>query len=93
MTRNLVLAIIGCILMAFALAAICHLAFADILPYAAGEDDASSWRRQIAFLITASAWLSAELAGLIAIVLAARMLNRPTDSSPARVLVKRKAKN
>ncbi|WP_298252887.1 hypothetical protein, partial [Bradyrhizobium sp.] len=37
-------------------AMICHLAFPDIAPYTAGEDDASSWRRQIAFLITASAW-------------------------------------
>ena len=76
MTRQLVLIILGFVLLSFVLAAICHLAFPDILPYAAGEDDASSWRRQVAFLITASAWLSAEVAGMFAIVLAARLWKR-----------------
>lgn len=92
-TRNLVLIIIGCILLAFALATICHWAFPDIAPYTAGEDDASSWRRQIAFLITASAWLSAEFAGILLIVLAVRVWNRPAESSQARVLVTRKTKH
>ena len=90
MTRNLVLTIIGCILLSFALATICHLAFPDIVPYAVGEDEASSWRRQIAFLITASAWLSAEVAGLFAIVLVARLWNQPTDASLARAVRTRK---
>jgi len=85
MTRNLVLTIIGCILLALGLAMICHLVFPDILPYAAGEDDVSSWRRQIAFFTTASAWLSVELAGIFAIVLVARLWNRLTRNSPARI--------
>jgi CBS domain containing-hemolysin-like protein len=89
MTRNLVLTIIGCVLLSFVLATICHLAFPDILPYAAGEDDASSWQGQTAFLITASAWLSAEVAGLFAIVLVTRLWNRST----ARGLVARKTSN
>ena len=55
MIRNLVLTIIGCVLLSFVLAAICHLVFPDIVPYTAGEDEATSWRRQMAFLITASA--------------------------------------
>jgi len=76
MNRNLVLMIVGCVLLAFALATICHLAFPDIAPYATGEDEVSSWRRQIAFLITACAWLSGEVAGLFAIVLAARLWDR-----------------
>jgi len=76
MTRNLVLVILGCVLLSFVLATICHLAFPDILPYAAGEDGASSWRREIAFLITATAWLSAEFAGILVIVLAARLWKR-----------------
>lgn len=93
MTRTLVLTIIGCALLALALATICHWAFSDIVPYTAGEDDASSWRRQIAFLITASAWLSAEFAGILAIVLAARVWNRSAESSRAGALVTRKTKN
>jgi CBS domain containing-hemolysin-like protein len=76
MTRKLVLVILACVLLSFVLATICHLAFPDILPYAAGEDDASSWRREIAFLITATAWLSAEFAGILLIVLAARLWKR-----------------
>jgi hypothetical protein len=76
MTRKLVLIILGCVLLSFVLATICHLAFPYIIPYTAGEDDASSWRRQIAFPITASAWLSAEVAGLFAIVLASRLWKR-----------------
>jgi len=76
MTRNLVLIILACVLLSFALATVCHLAFPDILPYAVGEDEASSWRRQIAFLITATAFLSAEVAGIFTIVLAARLWKR-----------------
>ena len=76
MTRNLVLVILACVLLSFVLATICHLAFPDILPYAAGEDDASSWRREIAFLVTATALLSAEFGGIVAIVLAARLWKR-----------------
>ena len=82
MIRNLVLTIIGCALLAFVLTAICHWTFPDIVPYTAGEDDASSWRRQIAFLMTASAWLSAEVGALLAIVLAARVWNRSAEGTP-----------
>jgi CBS domain containing-hemolysin-like protein len=91
MTRNLVLTIIGCVLLSFVLATVCHLAFPDIVPYTAGEDEASSWRREIAFLITASAWLSAEVAGLFAIVLVARLRNPSADASPKRAVITRKA--
>jgi CBS domain containing-hemolysin-like protein len=76
MTRKLILIILGCVLLSFVLATICHLAFPDILPYAAGEDAASSWRRQIAFFITASAWLSAEVAVIFSIALASRLWKR-----------------
>ena len=76
MTRKLVFIIIGCVMLAFALTTICHLAFPDIVPYTAAEDETSSWRRQIAFLITACAWVSGEVAGVLAIVLAAHLWNR-----------------
>lgn len=92
MTRNLVLTIIGCILLSLALAAIRHWIFPDILPYATGSDDASSWRRQIAFFITATAWLSAEVAGLFAIVLAARLWKRSAERSPGTAVATRKIK-
>jgi hypothetical protein len=85
MTRNLVLTIMGCILLAFGLAMICQLAFPDILPHAAGEEDASSWRWPIAFFTTATAWLSVELAGIFAIMLVACLWNRLTRNSPARI--------
>jgi hypothetical protein len=81
MTRNLVLIILACVLLSFALAEICHFAFPDILPYAVGEDEASSWRRQIAFLTTATAFLSAEVAGIFAIVLVARLWKRSSGGS------------
>jgi CBS domain containing-hemolysin-like protein len=81
MIRNLVLIIVACVLLSIALATTCHMAFPDILPYAVGEDDASSWRRQIAFLITASAFLSAEVAAIFAIVLAARLWKRSSVGS------------
>lgn len=80
MTRNLVLTIITCVLLSVVLATICHLAFPDILPYEVGEDEASSWQRQAAFLITAGAFLSAELAGLFAIVLGVRLWKRSSVS-------------
>lgn len=35
-----------------------------------------SWQRQIAFFIEATAWISAEVSGLFAIVLAARVWKR-----------------
>lgn len=92
MTRALVLTIIGCVLLSLALVTICHWIFPDILPYAAGSEDASSWRRQVAFLMTASAWLSAEAAGLFAIVLAALLWNRSTERALQRVTVARKLK-
>ena len=89
MTRNIVLTIIGCTLLSIVMATVCHLVFPDVLPYAAGEDDALSWRRQIAFLITTTAWSSAELAGLFTIVLIARFWNRSAVPAP----VARKAKS
>jgi hypothetical protein len=76
MIRKLVLIIVASALLSFVLATICHLAFPDILPYAAGEDETLFWWRDIAFLVTAIAWISAEVSGLFAIVLAAYLWNR-----------------
>ena len=73
MTRKLVLIILGSALLSFVPATFCHLVFPDVVPYAPGEDEAISWQRQIAFLVTASAWLSAEVSGLFTIVLAANL--------------------
>ena len=70
MTRKFVLIILASALLAVILAAVCHLFFPDVLPYAAGEDDVASWRREIAATIVAIAWTSAETSGLFAIVLA-----------------------
>ena len=71
MVRKLIGIILASALLALILAIGCHLFFPDVLPYAAGEDDAASWRREIAAMIVASAWASAEVSGLFAIVLGA----------------------
>lgn len=78
MTRKLVLSIFATALLSLVLGVVCHLAFPDVLPYAAGEDDLMSWHRDIAVLITAIAWISAEVSGLFAIILAARLLRKRT---------------
>jgi hypothetical protein len=71
MARKLVVIILASAVLALVLASACHLFFPDVLPYAAGEDDAASWRREVAAMIVACAWASAEISGLFAIVLAA----------------------
>jgi hypothetical protein len=76
MIRKLVLIILASALLSLVLVAVCNLFFPDALPYAAGEGDAASWQRQIAFLITATAWTSAEASGLFAIVLGAILWRR-----------------
>jgi hypothetical protein len=82
MTKRLILIILATALLSVGLAAACQLAFADVLPYAAGEDDAMSWQREIAFMIKAAAWVSAEVSGLFAIVLAARLWSKRAPRTP-----------
>jgi hypothetical protein len=69
MIRRFVVVIIGCAALAAALALLCRFAFPDVTPYMPGEDAQLGWRREIAFMITALAWLSAEFSGLLVIVL------------------------
>jgi len=76
MVRKLILVILASLLLAFALASLCRFFFSDVTPYAPGEDELLSWRRQIAFLMTAAALISAEISGIFAIVLVARLLKR-----------------
>jgi amino acid transporter len=76
MTRNLILIILASALLSLILATVGQLVFSDVLPYKAGEDEAMSWYRQAAFLTEATAWISAEVSGLLAIVLAAQLWKR-----------------
>ena len=76
MTRKLVLLILATALLSLILAVVCHFAFPDVLPYAAGEDDWMSWHRDIAVMLTAMAWISGEVSALFAIVLAAHLLRK-----------------
>jgi hypothetical protein len=76
MTRKLLLIILASALLSFVLAAFCHFAYPDVIPYAAGEDDAMSWRREMAVFMTATAWISGEVSALFAIVLAAYLWKR-----------------
>jgi hypothetical protein len=81
MVRKLVLIILASALLALILGAVCHFLFPDVLPYAAGEDDIASWRREIAAMIVAIAWALAEVAGLLAIVLAAYLWRKRTPKT------------
>jgi hypothetical protein len=71
MISKLIFIIIATALLSIGLALVCQLAFPDLVAYAAGEDEAVSWQREIAFMIKAAAWVSAEVSGLFTIVLAA----------------------
>ena len=68
--RKLVLTIVGCVALVAALALLRHAVFPDVVPYMPGEDAQAGWRREIAFLLTAMAWMAAEFSVLLSIVLA-----------------------
>jgi hypothetical protein len=76
MMRRLVFIMLAAALSSAVLAAICQIAFPDIGTFTRDEADATSWLREIAFMVKATAWISAELAGLFAIVLAAHLWRR-----------------
>jgi hypothetical protein len=71
MIQRLVFLIVGCALLAAVLAVLCLFVFPDVVPYMPGEDAQSGWRREAAFLITALAWIAAEVSAILSIVLAA----------------------
>jgi hypothetical protein len=71
MTRTLLVLILATAVLAAGLFLLCQFTFSDVLSFPVRNEDAGSWRRQIAFLIKATAWISAEVSGLLSIVLAA----------------------
>jgi branched-subunit amino acid transport protein len=79
MVRRFIALIIGFAVLAAVLALICHLVFPDVLPYMPGEDDAFGWRREAAFLTTALAWLSAEVAVVLSVGLTAYLWKNRTS--------------
>jgi hypothetical protein len=79
--RKLVLIILASAMLALASTSVCHLFFPDILPYAAGEDDAASWRREFTAMMVETAWASAEVSGLFAIVLPAYLWRKRASKS------------
>lgn len=81
MVRKLVLIILASAALALVLASVCHLFFPDVLPYAAGEGESASWRREVAAMLVATAWASAEISGLFVIALAACLWRRRLLSS------------
>jgi len=81
MVRKLVLIILASAALALVLASICHLLFPDVLPYAAGEGESASWRREVAAMLVATTWASAEISGLFVIALAACLWRRRHLSS------------
>jgi len=81
MTRTLLLLILATAALAVALFLLCQFTFSDVLSFPVRSEDAGSWRRQIAFLIKAIAWISAEVSGLFAIVLAALLWKRHSVES------------
>ena len=84
MIRRFVVVIIGCAVLTAALALLRQFLFADVAPYMPGEDAQLGWRREVAFMITALAWLAAEFSGLLTIVLGAYLWkNRSTKVRPS----------
>lgn len=73
MTKILTFVIIATAATAIGLFLFVGLIFPDVIPDAVREDDTVSWHRQAAFLITATAWISAQLSVLFSIVLAANL--------------------
>ncbi|WP_407156144.1 hypothetical protein [Bradyrhizobium sp. STM 3557] len=83
MSRKLIFIIIACAALAASLFVSAQLMFPDVVPDAVRETGIVSWHRQAAFLITATAWISAELAVVFSIVLAA-YLWRPRSAKTSR---------
>jgi hypothetical protein len=81
MTRKLVFIILAAALLSAILAAICQFVFPDIGAFTREEADATSWLREIAFMVKATAWISAEASGLFAIVLAAYLWRKRTPKA------------
>jgi hypothetical protein len=71
MIQRLVFIILGCAVLTAALALLCQFVFPDVAPYMPGEDAQLGWRREAAFLITALAWVAAEVSVVLSIALAA----------------------
>jgi len=80
MTKKLIFIIIACVALAAGLFVSARLMFPDVVPDAVRETDMVSWHRQAAFLMTATAWISAQLAVVLSIVLAA-YLRRPSATA------------
>jgi len=84
MTRKLIFTIIASALLAAALAAVGRLVFPDINAFMPGEDENVSWLREIAFMVRATAWISAEVSGLFAIALAAYLWRKRAPKTPSK---------
>jgi 2C-methyl-D-erythritol 2,4-cyclodiphosphate synthase len=78
MARKLIYITLAAALLSAILAAICQIVFPDIGAFTRDETDATSWLREIAFMVKATAWISAEVAGLFAIVLATYLWRKRT---------------
>jgi hypothetical protein len=81
MIQRFVFLIVGCAVLAVALAFLCQYVFPDVVPYMPDEDAEAGWRREAAFLVTALAWLAAEVSILLSIVLASYVRKRRSPRS------------
>jgi hypothetical protein len=73
MTTKLIYLIAIAAALAAGLLLLCQLVFPDVGPYKVGENEVISWQRQVAVLMTATAWVCAEVSGLFSILLAAHL--------------------
>ena len=73
MTRKLIYLIAIAAALAAGLLLLCQFVFPGVGPYKVGENEVVSWQRQAAVLMTATAWVSAEVSGLFSILLAAHL--------------------
>src|ERR1700742_1174671 len=63
MVRKLVLIILASAALALVLASVCHLFLPDVLPYAAGEGERASWRREGPAMAVGAAAAAAGISG------------------------------
>jgi hypothetical protein len=67
MRRRLVFLGLGSAILAIALVLLRHLAFPDIVPLPDSDPQQSTWRFDMAYIVTTLAWLTADLAAFSAV--------------------------
>lgn len=76
MATKLIYLIAIAAVLAIGLLLLCQFVFPDVSLYKVGENEMISWQRQVAVLMTATAWICAEVSGLFLILLVAHLVRQ-----------------